>query len=102
LHEIPIDELSKHFAQVDLVDVVHLYFTKKKISHLKNVNFIESDITELEEIISRKKLLQSTSSKFLNEKYDLVISANLLTQLPHHLINFLKKTIVPKNILKSN
>jgi hypothetical protein len=92
LHEIPIEALSYQFNKVDLVDIVHLKTTKKVCRHLHNVNFIEADLTELEEnIFHEKKIINKIPSKFTNQKYDLVISANILSQLPNHLVNFLKK-----------
>ena len=97
LHEIPIEEMALRFSHVDLVDVVHLEETKKKYSHLKNINFIEADITELEHDIEReKKILNKVPSLFLNNKYDIVISANLLSQLSYHLRNYLDKKAKPK------
>lgn len=92
LHEIPIEEISKAFKKIDLVDVVHLPTTIKKCSHLNNINFITSDVTELEEFILKNKIIYNRQpEKFLKDKYDLVISANLISQIPHHLINFLRK-----------
>jgi hypothetical protein len=92
LHEIPLIELAKHFKKVDLVDVVHLNETKKKYTQLKNIFFIEADITELEKIIYKKKSpYNKTPDLFLDKHYDLVISANLLSQLSYHLRSFLEK-----------
>ena len=97
LHEIPLEELANKFKQVDLVDVVHLRQTKKKYEHLKNVNFIEADITELERVIHQeKKNINLTPKRFLDVPYDLVISANILSQLSYHLRHFLEKKAFPK------
>ena len=97
LHEIPIDILSTTFRDVDLIDIVHLSETKNKYSHLKNIHFIEADITELEKkILHEKKIINQVPTFFQNQKYDLIISANLLTQLSYHLRNFLEKKAVPK------
>jgi len=92
LHEIPLMELSEIFKRVDLVDVVHLSETKNKFHHLKNVHFIEADVTELEsEIHKEKKIINKVPSAFLGGDYSLVISANLLSQLSYHLRTFLEK-----------
>ena len=92
LHEIPIDDLSYHFERVDLVDIVHLKSTKEANRKYKNLNFIEADITELEkEIYIEKKIINRVPSLFTDIKYDLIISANLLSQLPNHLATFLEK-----------
>lgn len=97
LHEIPLKVLAENFAQVDLVDVVHLKETKRLNSHYKNVRFIEADITELESsLIKEKKALNKIPSLFLEDQYDLVISANLMSQLAYHLRAFLEKNAKPK------
>lgn len=97
LHEIPIDFLSQSFDRVDLVDVVHLLSTKKEHAHLKNLHFIEADITELEmELLKTKKKLNKVPSQFLDQSYDFVISANLLSQLAYHQRNFLEKKATPR------
>ncbi len=92
LHEIPIKDLASQFQSIDLVDIVHLQETKKKYGSLKNIFFIESDITELEKNIhSSKKISNKVPNLFLDQQYDLVISANLLSQLSYHLRNYLEK-----------
>lgn len=97
LHEFPIEEMSAIFNQIDLVDVVHLKKIKNQYKHLKNVHFIEKDITELESIILKeKKIHNHTPTQFQNINYDLVISANLMSQLAIHLRNFLEKKSSPK------
>jgi len=91
LHEIPIEELSTQFEKVDLVDIVHLKSTKLSCRQYKNVNFIEADLTEIEKIIYlEKQIINKVPSLLTDSKYDLVISANLLSQLPNHLVTFLE------------
>jgi hypothetical protein len=97
LHEIPIDILAKQFGRVDLVDMVHLKSTKDGLAFYKNIRFIEADVTELEaEILKHKTIVHQPPTRFLNEKYDLVISANLLSQLSYHIKGFLEKKAEPK------
>ena len=92
LHEIPLELLAKSFEKVDLVDVVHLKSTIKQYSQYKNVRFIQADITELEsEILKNKKVVNKIPTQFLEQNYDLVISANILSQLSYHLRNILEK-----------
>ncbi len=91
LHEIPIEELSKQFKLITLVDIVHLKSTKKKYKYLNNINYIEHDITEVESIIFKKKEIYNiTPSSFLENSYDCVISANILSQLAYHPRKFLE------------
>lgn len=97
LHEFPIEEMADIFEQIDLVDVVHLKKTKDQYKHLRNVRFIEKDITELESIILKEKKVRNlTPTQFLDNNYDLVISANLMSQLSIHLRKFLEKKSSPK------
>ena len=92
LHEIPLEELANIYKRIDLVDIVHLNETKNKYKHLKNVCFIEADITQLESVLRKeKKIFNIIPSQFLTENYNLVISANLLSQLSYHLRNYLEK-----------
>jgi hypothetical protein len=97
LHEIPIIELSKLFESITLVDIVHLKDTKKKYQQLHNLSFVEHDITELEcNISNEKKVMNKVPTTFLNNHYDLVISANILSQLAYHLRGYLEKTASPR------
>ena len=70
LLETPAEILAQHFAQIDLVDVVHTKDVRKKISSLPSAaqfNLIELDLNK----------------SFIEDSYDFVISANLLSQLPY-------------------
>ena len=97
LHEIPLEKLAKIFTRIDLIDIVHLKTITAQYSHLKNVFFIEADITELEaDLISGKKIKNKLPTRFINNGHDLVISANLLSQLAYHLRNYLEKKASPK------
>lgn len=96
LHEIPIEELAVLFKKIHLVDIVHLRKTKKKYRHLHNVHFIEADITELEDqLIKNKRPTNKVPTLLQFEKYDLVVSANVLSQLTLHLKNYLAKNAQP-------
>jgi hypothetical protein len=94
LHEIPIEELSTLFNSITLVDIIHLRATKRKYRHLENLIFIEHDITELESIIAKeKKITNKVPITFLNQDFNLVISANILSQLAYHLRNYIEKNL---------
>jgi hypothetical protein len=73
LLETPIKLLNSYFDQIDLVDVVHTKDVRSSVAlnpeHAK-VRFIEMDLN--------KETLQG--------RYDCVISANLLSQLPYLII----------------
>lgn len=97
MHEIPIETLSKTFKRVVLVDIVHLRSTKKSVAHLTNVEFIEHEITEIEESLRvHKELQEKVPAKFLSEDWGLVLSVNVMSQLPLHLETFIYKKLKNK------
>ena len=97
LHEIPIYELAQKFKKVVLVDIVHLKTTKKSLKHLKNIEFIEHDITEIEILLlNEKKLIEKVPTSFKNDNWGLVLSINIMSQLPIHLRSFIKKKLENK------
>jgi len=89
LHEIPIEWLSRHFQQVILVDIVHLQSTKKSVSHLSNITFVQHDISELEEALQKGDLTPKIPTKKFTDNCSVVISANLLSQIPLHLKRYI-------------
>lgn len=94
LHEIPIEILAKTFKRVVLVDIVHLKSTKKSVAHLLNVEFIEHEITEIEEALRiYKRLEDKVPTKFLDQDWGLVLSVNVMSQLPLHLETFIYKKL---------
>lgn len=91
LHEIPIEILSTTFKRVVLVDIVHLKSTKKSVAHLTNVEFVEHEITEIEEALRlNKQLKDKIPQTFLDHKWGLVLSVNIMSQLPLHLHTFIE------------
>lgn len=94
LHEIPIDVLSKTFKRVVLVDIVHLKSTKKAVAHLKNLEFVEHDLTEIEaELRVNSELKNHVPNTFTDQNWGLVLSVNVMSQLPIHLGNFIEKKL---------
>ena len=94
LHEIPIDLLSKTFKRVVLVDIVHLKSTKKSVEHLKNIEFVEHEISEIENLLkNEKKLIEKIPKTFTAENWGLILSVNIMSQLPLHLNSYIKKRL---------
>ncbi len=94
LHEIPIEEIAATFKKVTLVDIVHLQSTKKSVSHLNNIEFIEHDITEKEaELKKIKTLTPKVPQRFLNQDWGMILSVNLMSQLPIHYQTFIEKNL---------
>lgn len=97
LHEIPIEFIAKKFRRVVLVDIVHLKNTKKSVAHLTNIEFIEHDITEIEQnLFIEKKLIEKTPTAFLKENWGMVLSVNMMSQLPLHLGTWIEKKLKNK------
>lgn len=97
LHEIPIEVLSKHFKRVVLVDIVHLKSTKKSVAHLDNIEFIEHEITEVEAPLRIQKTLKNVVPEtFLDQDWGLVLSVNVMSQLPLHLETYIEKKLKNK------
>jgi hypothetical protein len=97
LHEIPIEILAHTFKKVVLVDIVHLQTTKTSLAHLKNLTFIEHDITEIEAIVQKEgQLIDKVPQAFLNENWGMVLSVNIMSQLPLHLNSYIKKRLKNK------
>lgn len=96
-HEIPLKKLSDEFREVVAVDIVHLPQARSLAKSLPNISLIEQDLTQWlykmkEKPISKAGWLSvDVPSYFQNKNFDLVISANLLSQLH----------IAPKRVLES-
>ena len=99
-HEIPLKKLSDSFKEVIAVDIVHLPVAKSLAQSLPNVYLVEQDLTNWlykieEKPISKAGWLDvSVPQYFQNQHFDLVISANLLSQLhlaPKRIIEGLPK-----------
>jgi hypothetical protein len=89
LYDVPVDELSESFREVLLVDIVHpLKNWLPSIRH-KNLRCVTADVTGRAEEVFRVAKLTGTTlprtepSLLLDDpEVDLVVSLNLLSQLP--------------------
>lgn len=91
LHEIPIEWLSQNFKKVVLVDIIHLQSTIKSVRHLKNIEFVTHDISELEADLQKGHLTPKIPTRTFGNSLSVVVSANLLSQIPLHLERYLRK-----------
>lgn len=105
LLDVPINELSKLFDKVTLVDIIHPSQITHKIKKLKNVEIIESDITGFIEPVyyfmqkaKKTKLglhqIKSIySGSWFNEfkNSDFVVSVNILNQLDILICDYILK-----------
>jgi len=83
LKDVPVTELATQFEQVYLVDLVFLKSAQNKVQGLDNVFLIEHDVTESLEWISQGEAVVQSPLAWLDDTtIDLVVSLNLITQLP--------------------
>ncbi|GAB6070051.1 hypothetical protein JCM30760_11480 [Thiomicrorhabdus hydrogeniphila] len=83
LKDLPLAELSEKFETVLLVDLVFLKSAQTYSKSFSNVLLIEHDVTESLEWISQGEAIVQTPTAWLDDfSIDLVISLNLITQLP--------------------
>jgi hypothetical protein len=83
LHDVPLGILSTQFDRVVLVDLVFLNSARDVAQQFANVELVEHDITESLVRIQLGFLMVDTPMKWLDDpSIDLVISLNLITQLP--------------------
>lgn len=83
LNDIPLSYLSSQFSKVILVDLVFLNPARRLASKYSNIELIEHDVTEsLDWLYQGQALVQAPSEWLDDTSIDLVISLNLITQLP--------------------
>lgn len=89
LLDIPLARLAEQAKEVVLADLVHLSPVRRFASRFANVSLTEIDVTgvaravfELGAAHEGGELPRCRPSYFLDEGFDLVVSANLLSQLP--------------------
>ena len=89
LFDIPLAELSRRFREVVLADILHLRKVRKRAGQYPNVRLEQLDVTGVVEHVyalprgkGAERLPERKPEFFIEEGFDLVISANLLSQLP--------------------
>lgn len=89
LLDIPVAELSALFGEVVLVDIFHLPKVRRKLAAFPNVRAVDADVTQAVPVVhrmirerSREPLPRVAPDIFLDQGFDLVVSANILSQLP--------------------
>ena len=83
LYDVPLEVLSAQFERVLLVDLVFLNSARNVAQQFANVELIEHDVTESLERIQVGLPFVDTPMAWLEDvSIDLVVSLNLITQLP--------------------
>jgi hypothetical protein len=91
--DVPIEEMARLFERVVLVDAVHLFPVRRRLRHLGNVEFVIRDLTGAIDWIAgasaaRREPLADIAA---DKNVDLVVSANLLSQMPYALESYLER-----------
>lgn len=84
LDDVPLTMLAKSFARVVLVDVVHPFAARRRARPYRNVEMITADLSgSFSLVLSRGSDLEAPLPPICSERStNLVVSANLLSQLP--------------------
>ena len=91
-YDLPLTQLTSHFSQVLLVDLVHTLPIKGKALVNRNVELVVRDVTEsLTNIYEGRDEIYEPRGFLEDKKVGLVISLNLLSQLASLPVRFLKK-----------
>ena len=89
LFHIPLEALGRQFESVVLVDIVHAWSVHREARRFPNVRLVPLDVTGVVErchALARRRspgpLPQCPVECFAGERFDLVASINVLSQLP--------------------
>ncbi|VAW03761.1 hypothetical protein MNBD_ALPHA01-2348 [hydrothermal vent metagenome] len=89
LHDVPMDELLSAEFRLILVDIVHLPKIHRLYRSHDRVQFIEQDVSGYVKNLYEKKILLKTAVPL--PQADLVISLNILSQLPLKMVAYAEK-----------
>ncbi len=95
LFDIPLAELSWRFREVTLVDILHFWRVRQAVRRYSNVHLHRLDITGIVKMVHAMArrgrgldVPERTPEFFLEDGFDLVVSANVLSQLPLAPVNY--------------
>lgn len=87
LHDVPVDELISQGHDLILVDIIHLPFVRRKYGTHSRITFIETDVTGMVHPLYEGLSLSKVAPPSLGQ-VDLIVSLNILSQLPLSLVKF--------------
>lgn len=82
LFDVPVDALAEKFDRVVLADIVHLRSARHKTRHHDNVEHRVVDVTGCIESLYKHLRLSDESVPSVAGEFALVVSVNMLSQLP--------------------
>lgn len=81
--DVPVEELTASFAQVVLADIFHLPAQRERARAFSNLRLDDVDVTGLTEGLHRTGAAEGgPPTAYHDEGFDLVVSVNVLSQLP--------------------
>src|SRR5205085_11196261 len=96
--DIPLDDLARDFREVVLVDLIHPLRARWPRRRFGNVSLLRADVSGVAEQAyraareARANLPRAEPSLFVgDDRVDLVVSVNLISQLPHVPAEYLLK-----------
>lgn len=91
--DVPMQELASGFERVVLIDAVHLPPVRRRVRRLANITLLTMDITGAADwLLGRAEERGDPLRLFIEDPtVDLVVSANLLSQLPLALERFMER-----------
>ena len=82
LFDVPLDELACMFSEVVLVDLLHMRPVRRIAARYRNVRLVTADLSGVLEAIEAEGIPAPTGN-LPEADADLLVSANLLSQLPY-------------------
>ena len=90
LHDVPVSDLLDQGHSLILVDIVHLPKVRRRYRYTPRIQFIEQDVTGLVQPLFDRRLSVAEPQNDLPQ-VDMVVSLNILSQLPLSLVSYAKK-----------
>jgi hypothetical protein len=98
LHDVPLDELSRLFGEVVLVDLFHPLSVRRLVRRYPNVRLVARDVTLTLDLVAGLVALEGSDLPHVvlagpidEPDRDLTVSLNLLSQLPCLPENYLRR-----------
>ncbi|MBF6058020.1 MULTISPECIES: hypothetical protein [Thiomicrorhabdus] len=92
LQDLPLDFLAGKFQKIKLVDLLFLEDARQKAAAYSNIELIELDISySLQNLYQGSPVVSKADFALRDMDVDLVLSMNLLTQLPLLPVSWLRK-----------
>jgi len=87
LYDVPLEELSALFGEIVLADILHMPEARRTAARYPNVRLLSADVTDAIKPgsvpFSRDPKLPDLADSLPEADADLVVSANLLSQIPY-------------------